>query len=312
MSRLLQPDPQTLVYGAGRGTRVFGVMFALAGAAAATPGWLTALGVLKLGFFGWMLLVVGTLFFFIGIGVALYTDILTLDTGARTWTWKRGLAGRVRTRRGTFDELDAVGLHREVRRRSSGTGIRHQDEYTAWVVTLRLGGEIAGDRHRIELAASESYAAAVGEMESVSARLGVRLIDQTGDEPQEQAAGTVGRTIRERAEAPAARGGPQPPSRIPDLPVGSRAHLDLDETTIRLAFPVNVANNLNHALTVLIIAGAVAALASFFVFGLVVMWRDVLGATPVETGAIVMVGILSAVGGLFILGFYFVGLILLI
>jgi hypothetical protein len=75
---------------------------------------------------------------------------------------------------------------------------------------------------------------------------------------------------------------------------------------------VSAENNASHALTVLIIAGVAAGLASFFVFGLVVVWRDVLGATPVETGAVVVFGILSLVGSLFILGFYFVGLILMI
>jgi hypothetical protein len=311
VSRLLHSDRDTLVYGEGRGTKIFGLVFALVGAAVATPGWLTALGVLGLGFFGWMLLAVGTLFFVIGIGVALHTDVLTLNTGDRTWTWKHGLAGRARTRHGTVDELRAIGLHRELRRRSSGTD-RHTHEYTAWVVTLRLRSSTAGDRDRIELAASESQATAVTEMESVSSRLGLRMIDESGDEPQERAAGTAERTIRQRAEEAAAQGEPSQLSRIPDLPPDSRARLDVDGATIRLALPVSASNNTSHALTILIIAGAFAALASFFVLGLVVMWRDVVGATPVETGAVVMVAVLSAVGGLFVLGFYFVGLILLI
>jgi hypothetical protein len=311
VSRLLHSDHDTLVYGEGRGTKVFGLGFALVGAVAATPGWMTALGVLGLGFFGWMLLVVGTLFVVIGIGVALYTDVLTLDTANRTWTWKHGLAGGVRTRRGSFDDLEAVGLHQEVRRRSTGTD-RHHHEYTAWVVTLRLGGSAGDGRDRIELAASESYAAAVREMESVSARLGVRMIDESGDEPQERDAGTAQRTIREQAEEATAQGDPRQVSRIPDLPADSRARLNLDGPTICLALPVSAENNASHALTVLIIAGVAAGLASFFVFGLVVVWRDVLGATPVETGAVVVFGILSLVGSLFILGFYFVGLILMI
>jgi hypothetical protein len=311
VSRLLHSDHDTLVYGEGRGTKVFGLGFALVGAVAATPGWMTALGVLGLGFFGWMLLVVGTLFVVIGIGVALYTDVLTLDTANRTWTWKHGFAGGVRTRRGSFDDLEAVGLHQEVRRRSTGTD-RHHHEYTAWVVTLRLGGSAGDGRDRIELAASESYAAAVREMESVSARLGVRMIDESGDEPQERDAGTAQRTIREQAEEATAQGDPRQVSRIPDLPADSRARLNLDGPTICLALPVSAENNASHALTVLIIAGVAAGLASFFVFGLVVVWRDVLGATPVETGAVVVFGILSLVGSLFILGFYFVGLILMI
>ncbi|MHC4220736.1 MAG: hypothetical protein ACYSU7_20060, partial [Planctomycetota bacterium] len=286
MSRLLHSDNDTLVYGEGRGTRVFGVVFALIGAAASTPGWLTALGVLRLGFFGWMLLVVGTLFVVIGIGVALYTDILTLDTRARTWSWKHGLAGRRRTRRGGFDDLDAIGLHQEVRRRSSGTD-RHAHEYTAWVVTLRLVGSAADGGDRIELAALESYGAAIREMESVSARLGVRMVDQSGDEPQERSADAAGRTIREQADEAAARVGPQELSRIPDLPAGSRARLDLEDATIRLALPVSWLNNASHALSVLVIGGVFGALASFFVLGLVVMWRDVLTAAEVEVGAVV-------------------------
>ncbi|MHC5006680.1 MAG: hypothetical protein ACYTGF_04885 [Planctomycetota bacterium] len=311
MSRLLHSDDRTLVYGEGRGTRVFGLVFALVGAAAATPGWLTALGALGLGFFGWMLLVVGTLFVVIGIGVALYTNVLTLDTVQRTWSWKRGFAGRARTRRGTLDDFDAVGLHMEVRRRSSGSD-RHTHEYTAWVVTLRLKGSAAGDGNRMELAASESYAASVGEMESVSARLGLRMIDESGDEPHERAAGTAERTIRQRAEEAAAQGEPSQLSRIPDLPSDSRARLDVVGAKIRLSLPVSASNNASHALTVLIIAGVAAGVASFFVLGLTVIWHDVLTATPVKTGAIVMFAIISLVGALFILGFYFVGLILLI
>jgi hypothetical protein len=311
VSRLLHSDRDTLVYGEGRGTKVFGLVFALVGAAVATPGWLTALGVLGLGFFGWMLLAVGTLFFVIGIGVALHTDVLTLNTGDRTWTWKHGLAGRARTRHGTFDELRAIGLHRELRRRSSGTD-RHTHEYTAWVVTLHLGSSVADDHDRVELAASESYDAAAREMETVSARLGLRMIDKSGAEPQVRDAGAAQRTIREQAEQPTAQGDPRQVSRIPDLPAGSRAHLDLDGSTIRLALPVSAANNASHALTVLILAGVAAGLASFFVFGLTVIWHDVLTATPVETGAVVMFAIISVVGALFILGFYFVGLILLI
>jgi hypothetical protein len=149
-------------------------------------------------------------------------------------------------------------------------------------------------------------------MESVSARLGVQMIDQSGAEPQVRDAGAAQRTIREQAEQPTAQGDPRQVSRIPDLPAGSRAHLDLDGSTIRLALPVSAANNASHALTVLILAGVAAGLASFFVFGLTVIWHDVLTATPVETGAVVMFAIISVVGALFILGFYFVGLILLI
>ncbi len=312
VSRLLHSDAQTLVYGEGRGTKVFGAVFALVGAAAATPGWLTALGILGLGFFGWMLLVVGTLFFVAGIGLALYRDVLTLDTDARTWTWTRGLAGRTRTRRGSFDDLEAIGLHRETRRRSSGSDHHHDTEYTAWVVTLRLAGEREEDRRRIELTASERYADAAREMESVSARLGVQMIDESGDVPQVRAAGTAGRTIREQAEQTVAQGGPQLLSRIPDLPAESRVQLDLDGSTIRLSLPVNAAHNMGHALTVLIIAGAFVGITSFFVLLVAAMWHDVLTASPIETGAVVMVAILSGVGGLFVLGFYFIGLILLI
>jgi hypothetical protein len=311
VSRLLHSDRRTLVYGEGRRTKIFGLVFAFAGAAAATPGWLTALDVLGLGFFGWMLLAVGTLFVVIGVGVALYTDVLTLDLGDRTWTWKHGLAGRLRGRRGRFDELDAISLHREVRRRSSGSE-RHAHEYTAWVVTLRLSGSAAGGADRIELAASESYDVAVGEMESVSTRLGVRMVDESGDQPQERAAGTAERTIREQFDEPAAQGDPRRLSRIPDLPAASRARLELDGATMRLAFPVSGSNNASHAMTVLIIAGGFAALAAFFGFGLAVIGRDILTASPVQAGAVVMLVVLSVVGSLSILGFLFVAFILLI
>jgi hypothetical protein len=149
-------------------------------------------------------------------------------------------------------------------------------------------------------------------MESVSARLGVRMIDESGAQAQVLDPGTAGQTIRERVAEATTRGGPSAVSRIPDLSADSRAHLDLDGSTIRLALPVSAANNVGHALTVLVLAGVAAALASFFIFGLTVIWHDVLTATPVETGAIVMFAIISLVGTLFILGLYFVGFILLI
>jgi hypothetical protein len=311
LSRLLHSDRDTLVYGEGRGTRVFGLVFALVGAAAAAPGWLTAFGAVDLGFFGWLLLAVGTLFFAVGIGVALYTNVLVFDTRNRTWTWRHGFSGRVHTRRGSLDDLGAIGLHREVRRRSTGTD-RHAQEYTAWVVTVDLGDSAAKGRRRVELAATARYGDAVREMESVSARLGVRMVDRSGDEPREREPGSAERTLRERFEEPSGPGGPRQPSRIPDLPDASPARLDVDGTAIRVALPVSASNNLGHALTVLIIAAAFAALATFFGLGLAVMWHDILGAEPVEAGAVVMVSILSLIGGLFILGFYFVALILLI
>ena len=183
-NRRLHADAQALVYGHDREARTFGVVFALIGAGVATGGALSALGVIRLGVLGWLALVVGVLFVLAGLTVATHRDRLTIDLRERTWSWRRGVPGWTRVRRGTFMDIDAVGLHRETRR--SGRVARlHVD-------TRKLRREMAGVQTRLgeaiyearvaggddlRLSEVEGYAGGVAALDSLNEQLHAKEVE---------------------------------------------------------------------------------------------------------------------------------------
>jgi hypothetical protein len=160
----------------------------------------------------WLVAAFGLLVALAGIAGSLYTDRLTLDLMARTYTRRKGYLRKIATR-GSFDDIEGVALQIEYQTSSHGQPI------ASWVLRLVF-------RHAdsISIASFGNEQAAYTRLSSITKTLRVPAIDRTGDQETTTQPENLDRPLvtklQDRNSAPqlSAKG-------IPPLPSGSRIQL---------------------------------------------------------------------------------------
>jgi hypothetical protein len=151
----------------------------------------------------------GLAFALAGIAACLYSDRITLDLMARTFTRRSGYWPKLTTQRGSFDELQGVALQIDYQNSSN------QQPIPCWALYLVLRAPAAS----ISLASFGNEQAAYTRLASLAKKLGVAAIDRTGDQEKT--------TLPDRLDQPIAmqRRTEVSASAIPPLPTVSRIHL---------------------------------------------------------------------------------------
>lgn len=117
----------------------------------------------------WSVVFVGALFLLGGALSAFYRMELALDLARRRYRYRRGFLPTPEEGEGSFDEIEAVVLKKELERRGS-------DRIDDWEVELVL----RDFARPVEVAETRDEEAARREAERLASRLGVPLTERTG------------------------------------------------------------------------------------------------------------------------------------